>query len=145
LDTLEYNRARQGYVVSREKDGLHVLTMACKMKPDLIILDVMLPGMDVFEVISDGSAIPVLAFRLEDDVDAYTVFHISDELRRHGWQVPAYTMPDDATDVAVLRIVVREGFDMDLADALIADLAAVVKHLEEFPPAHSSSDTGFAH
>ena len=28
-----------------------------------------------------------------------------------GWQVPAYTMPADATDVAVLRIVVREGHD----------------------------------
>jgi glutamate decarboxylase len=99
----------------------------------------------VFEVVSDGSAIPVLAFRLQDDVDKYTVFHISDELRKHGWQVPAYTMPEDATDVAVLRVVVREGFDMDLADALIADLGHVVEHLEQFPPVHPEPKSGFAH
>jgi len=102
-------------------------------------------SMGPFEVVSEGSAIPVLAFKLRDDVDAYTVFHLSDQLRTHGWQVPAYTMPEDATDVAVLRIVVREGFDMDLADALLADLAAAVSHLEEFPPSNPDPQGGFAH
>ena len=71
----------------------------------------------VFEVISDGSAIPVVAFKLVDGVK-YTVFDISALLRGFGWQVPAYTMPDDATDIAVLRIVVREGFSANLARAL---------------------------
>jgi glutamate decarboxylase len=101
--------------------------------------------MGPFEVVSDGSAIPVLAFKLRDDIDAYTVFHVSDELRRHGWQVPAYTMPENATDVAVLRIVVREGFDMDLTDALLADLRDTVKHLESFPPPHPEPKSGFKH
>jgi glutamate decarboxylase len=101
--------------------------------------------MGPFEVLSDGSAIPVLAFRLRDEIDSYTVFHVSDELRRHGWQVPAYTMPENATDVAVLRIVVREGFDMDLTDALLADLQATVNHLESFPPPHPEPKSGFKH
>jgi glutamate decarboxylase len=101
--------------------------------------------MGPFEVVSDGSAIPVLAFKLRDDVDSYTVFHVSDELRRHGWQVPAYTMPENATDVAVLRVVVREGFDMDLADALIADLTKTVEHLESYPPPHPEPKSGFKH
>jgi glutamate decarboxylase len=101
--------------------------------------------MDVFEIVSDGSAIPVLAFKLRDDVSAYTVFHVSDELRRHGWQVPAYTMPANATDVAVLRMVVREGFDMDLADALVTDLKQTVEHLETFPPSHPEPKSGFKH
>jgi glutamate decarboxylase len=102
-------------------------------------------GMGPFEVVSDGSAIPVLAFKLRDDVDSYTVFHVSDELRRHGWQVPAYTMPENATDVAVLRVVVREGFDMDLADALITDLSKTVEHLETYPPPHPEPQSGFKH
>lgn len=101
--------------------------------------------MGPFEVVSDGSAIPVLAFKLKDEVDQYTAFHVSDHLRTNGWQVPAYTMPENATDVAVLRIVVREGFDMDLADSLLHDLGRSVAHLEEFPPLHPKPASGFAH
>jgi glutamate decarboxylase len=87
-----------------------------------------------FEVISDGSAIPVVAFRLAGDF-GYTEFDVSAGLRTYGWQVPAYTMPEDATDVSVLRVVVREGFSADLARALRDDLASVVKHMDEMKPA----------
>jgi glutamate decarboxylase len=99
---------------------------------------------DPFEVISDGSAIPVLAFTVPDDA-GFTVFHVSDQLRTWGWQVPAYTMPADATDVAVLRIVVREGFSLDLADSLLAKLREAVDHLREFPPGAEKPPAGFSH
>ena len=72
------------------------------------------------EIISDGSAIPVVSFRLARD-RGYTEFDVSHELRGFGWQVPAYTMPDNATNVSVLRIVVREGLSADLARALHDD------------------------
>ncbi len=101
-------------------------------------------AMGPFEVVSDGTAIPVLAFKVKDP-DLYTVFHVSDQLRMAGWQVPAYTMPADATDVAVLRIVVREGFGMDLADGLIAELEKTVAHLTAHPPAHAPAADGFSH
>jgi glutamate decarboxylase len=101
--------------------------------------------MGPFEILSDGSAIPVLSFRIKDEKTPYTVFHVSDHLRTTGWQVPAYTMPEAATDLAVLRIVVREGFDMDLADSLLEDLAKAVAHLEEFPPTRPKPESGFAH
>jgi glutamate decarboxylase len=96
-----------------------------------------------FEIVSDGSAIPVLAFRMVDD-SPFSVFHVSEKLREGGWQVPAYTMPADATDVAVLRIVVREGFDMDLADGLLEDLETAVAHLRQYPPTHEAGG-GFSH
>jgi glutamate decarboxylase len=100
--------------------------------------------MDEFVVISDGTAIPVVAFTVSDP-SKYTVFHVSDQLRTSGWQVPAYTMPPDATDVAVLRIVVREGFSMDLAASLLDELRDAVAHLEAFPPAHPAEAAGFSH
>lgn len=50
--------------------------------------------------------------------------------RSYGWQVPAYTMPDGAADVSVLRVVVREGFSADLARSLWEDLRAVLNHLD---------------
>ena len=99
---------------------------------------------DDFEVISDGTAIPVLAFKMVDG-SPFTVFHVSDQLRTSGWQVPAYTMPDDATDVAVLRIVVREGFSMDLADSLLDELRKAVAHLHAFPPSQPPPAAGFSH
>jgi len=100
--------------------------------------------MGPFEVVSDGSAIPVLAFKVKDP-SRFTVFHISDQLRTGGWQVPAYTMPENATDVAVLRIVVREGLGRDLAAALLEALQAAVTHLDEFPPARPAPKPGFSH
>jgi glutamate decarboxylase len=101
-------------------------------------------AMGPFEVVSDGTSIPVVAFKMKDEVP-YTVFHVSDELRKGGWQVPAYTMPEDATNVAVLRVVVREGFGMDLAGRLMGALEAAVNHLEQFPTEHESAGGGFAH
>ena len=71
-------------------------------------------------MITDGSAIPVVSFRLAGDF-GYTEFDVSHALRAYGWQVPAYTMPEDATDIAVLRVVVREGFSADMARALRDD------------------------
>ena len=88
--------------------------------------------MGPFELLSDGSEIPVFAFRLRGELP-YNVFGLSDRLRERGWQVPAYTMPADATDIAVLRVVVREGFSRDLAGMLLEDLEKAVNHLAQNP------------
>jgi DNA-binding response OmpR family regulator len=50
LETLEYNLARQGYQVYVAADGLAALDIAREQRPDVVILDVMLPGIDGFEV-----------------------------------------------------------------------------------------------
>ncbi|WP_063054966.1 glutamate decarboxylase [Nocardia salmonicida] len=86
-----------------------------------------------FEVITDGSAIPVISFRLSGN-PGYTEFDVSEALRAYGWQVPAYTMPDNATDIAVLRIVVREGFSADMARALSDDMTTALGHLDALKP-----------
>jgi DNA-binding response OmpR family regulator len=49
-ETLVYNLTRQGYEVSATENGRTALKLAREKKPDLILLDVMLPGMDGFEV-----------------------------------------------------------------------------------------------
>ena len=50
LDTLEYNLNRQGYEVYTAADGLAALEVARQQSPDVIVLDVMLPGIDGIEV-----------------------------------------------------------------------------------------------
>ena len=97
-----------------------------------------------FEVISDGSAIPVVAFKLSGDF-GYTEFDVSAQLRAYGWQVPAYTMPEGAEDVTVLRVVVREGFSGDLARSLCEDLNAVLTHLDAIKPDGHFTQEHFSH
>jgi len=50
LDVLQYNMANEGYKVLTALDGAVALELAEREKPDLIILDIMLPGLDGFEV-----------------------------------------------------------------------------------------------
>jgi len=85
--------------------------------------------MGPFKLISRGDTIPVFAFALKDS-SRYSVFDLSDKLREQGWQVPAYTMPPKVEDLAVLRVVVREGFSRDLADMLLADLKKAVAYYD---------------
>jgi glutamate decarboxylase len=55
-------------------------------------------------------------------------------------------MPDNATNVTVLRVVVREGFSADLARALKDDVLTVLKGLDELQPnGHFDSVRPFAH
>ncbi len=82
-------------------------------------------AMGPFELLTDGSDLPVFAFKLRDDSDGtagYSVFDLSERLRMRGWLVPAYTFPENLQDVAVIRIVVRNGFSSDLADLLLDDI-----------------------
>ena len=97
-----------------------------------------------FDVITDGSQIPVVAFKLSGDF-GYTEFDVSAALRSYGWQVPAYTMPEGAEDISVLRVVVREGFSADLARSLWEDLHAVLDHLDAIQPEGHFTQEHFAH
>ena len=44
MGTLAYNLSRSGFGVSRATSGADALRMARKLRPDLILLDIMLPG-----------------------------------------------------------------------------------------------------
>jgi glutamate decarboxylase len=100
--------------------------------------------MGPFELLTKGDELPVFAFKLKDDVANFTVFDVSAALRERGWQVPAYTFPKDREDLAALRIVVRRGFTMDVADMLLRDLRTKVKHLEKLPAPLYDKDPGGA-
>jgi DNA-binding response OmpR family regulator len=49
-ETLAYNLKKEGYAVETVGDGRSALEAARRLKPDLIVLDIMLPEMDGFEV-----------------------------------------------------------------------------------------------
>nr|XP_017239550.1 PREDICTED: glutamate decarboxylase-like [Daucus carota subsp. sativus] len=92
-----------------------------------------LEKMGRFEIISKDVGVPLVAFSLKNS-SKHTVFEISESLRRYGWIVPAYTMPPDAEEVAVLRAVIREDFSRSLAERLTSDIEKVLKQIEALPP-----------
>lgn len=73
LEMLEYNLLRQGYKVEKTDNGRSALKIARSSSPDLILLDVMLPGMDGFEVcriLRREMSVPILMLTARaDEVD----------------------------------------------------------------------------
>lgn len=70
LETLAYNLKKQGYEVETAEDGLAALELVRSTRPDLIILDIMLPSIDGFEVcreIRKDMNTPVLMLTARDD------------------------------------------------------------------------------
>jgi glutamate decarboxylase len=103
-------------------------------------------AMGPYRTITDGSELPVFAFALKPEVTDYTVFDVSARLRERGWLVPAYTFPENRTDLAALRVVVKRGFSHDVADLLVADLKRQLPRLEKQPhPLHEGTATSFHH
>lgn len=72
-DILTFTFSKEGYKTLSALDGVKGLEMALSEKPDIILLDVMLPGMDGFEVcrkIRDKSDVPIIMLTArEDEVD----------------------------------------------------------------------------
>ncbi len=69
-ETLAYNLSKQGYTVETVGDGAAALDLARQSHPDLIILDIMLPGMDGFEVcrvLRQEMSTPILMLTARDD------------------------------------------------------------------------------
>ena len=102
-----------------------------------------------YNLISEGRDLPVFAFALKPEVENYTVFDVSDRLRQFGWLVPAYTFPENRQDLSVLRIVIRAGMTMEMANHLLGDLHQVTEFLESLdapmPSAEKEKRTAFAH
>jgi len=69
-DLLRYNLSREGFAVVTAAQGNIGLELIRREKPDAVVMDVMLPGMDGFEitrVLRRESAVPVLMLTARSD------------------------------------------------------------------------------
>lgn len=60
-ELLKYNLASAGYDVAAAEDGNSALNLAAAFKPDIVLLDLMMPGMDGLEVCRHLKADPALS------------------------------------------------------------------------------------
>ena len=70
LETLVYNLKRQGYLVESSSDGQSAVQIAHQSHPDLIVLDIMLPELDGFEVcriVRKEMNVPIIMLTARDE------------------------------------------------------------------------------
>jgi glutamate decarboxylase len=127
------------------REGFRLVQQTCQ---DVAVhISRTLGAMPQFEVISEGRELPVVTVSLSSEVTKYDVFDVSRKLRERGWLVPAYTMPPKRDDLAVLRIVVRNGFSHDMAELFLRDVRAAIDWLDNLAAAmpHENQPRGFHH
>ncbi len=139
-----YNFLRLG------RDGYRRVHAACYDTGRMLAAEI--PKLGPFELLcaSDpATGIPTVTWRITDGTDpGYTLFDLADRLRTKGWQVPAYTLTGDASDIAVQRILVRQGVTRDLASILLDDMREAVEHFSRHPtavPMTQQESGGFNH
>lgn len=69
-DMLEEVLLREGYAVSRAYSGTEALLVLSARRPDLILLDLMLPGLSGEELLPKISGIPVIVVSAKVDIDS---------------------------------------------------------------------------
>ena len=93
LHTLQYNLNQEGYATLTAADGEAGLRMATRMSPDLVILDVMLPGLDGFEacrILRRQSETPVIMLTARgEEVDRLRGLEHADD-----YVVKPFSMPE---------------------------------------------------
>lgn len=68
-NVLEETLSKEGYKISRAYSGTEALLVLSQSKPDLILLDLMLPGLNGEEVLPNIKGIPVIVISAKVDVD----------------------------------------------------------------------------
>ena len=69
-ETVAYSLGKDGYEVLSAEDGYAALETARREQPDLLLLDVMLPGLDGFEVcriLRKETSVPILMLTARSD------------------------------------------------------------------------------
>lgn len=98
-----------------------------------------------FDFICTGNPkrdIPAVCFSMKPGYNpGYTLYELSDRLRMRGWQVPAFSLPANVQDIVVMRVMVRQGFAMDMAAMLIGDMKRSMDFLKQYAPAKHAGES----
>jgi glutamate decarboxylase len=106
----------------------------------------------IFEVLYRGNpkeGIPAVTWKLKKDAKVnFNLYDFADRLRSRGWQVPAYSLPANAEDVVVQRVLVRRGVSKDLIALLVKDIERTLEYFKTHKVVDNltaAEGTAFAH
>jgi glutamate decarboxylase len=92
-----------------------------------------LAQMGPFEIIHDSkSGIPGVCWKLKDaSKQKWDLYDLSDELRKRGWTIPAYSLPPNLEDLVIQRIVIRYGFPEEMSQFLLEEMESAIAVLNK--------------
>ncbi|MDO8715238.1 MAG: response regulator transcription factor [Dehalococcoidales bacterium] len=142
LDTIKYNLHKEGYEVVTAADGAKALETARAEKPDLIILDVMLPevsGLEVCRILRKETTTPILMLTarveetdkivgLETGADDYMTkpFSLRELIARVRAMLRRTKMAENKTEVKAETMTIGD-IKIDVARHLVFKGAATVE------------------
>ncbi len=134
-----YNFLRLGF------DGYKRINNACFNTTKFIAEEI--KKLKIFDIISDGTnGIPAVSWQLKKSAKVnFTLYDLADRLRINGWLSPAYSMPENATEIVVMRVLVKHGFSKDLATMYINNLKSALEYFKKHPVRNSLQSGGFNH
>ena len=88
----------------------------------------------MFELVNNLE-LPIITFRFKNAAD-FTPFQLAQKLREKGWMLPAYNLPENASNITVMRVIVRETFSRDIAETFYSDLIKAYQMLNEKKKEH---------
>jgi glutamate decarboxylase len=100
-----------------------------KMMANAHYLSDKIAKLNYFDILNDAKHIPVVTFKLHGK-EVFDLFDLSYRLRERGWIVPAYSLPKNAEDTTIMRVVVRENFTADMVDLFVSDVENAFKTLK---------------
>ena len=123
---VRYGRPGYAYIMRAMQENARVLTEKLR-------------ELGMFEIIGeDQEQLPLVAFRLAEP-QGYDEFDIAWQLSaERGWMVPAYSLPPDATDVTIMRALVKQTMSREHVDTLARDIAEACETLARKGGAHES-------
>lgn len=132
------------------KEGYRKIHMNCYKTAQYLAKEIGKTGL--FQVLYNGDenkGIPALSWTLKEDQNVnFNLYDFADKLRGRGWQIPAYSLPKDAEDIVIQRIIVRQGFGLDMAELLIKDIKHTIEYFKTHrveTPLTASEAGGFNH
>jgi glutamate decarboxylase len=85
---------------------------------------------DELEVLRSGELTPSVIVKLKSE-ERFNAADLVAALAQHGWIIPAFSLPANAEKVNVMRLNVKEGFNGELADRLLADFRQALDKLSQ--------------
>ena len=88
--------------------------------------------MGIFEMYEEAVECPILCWSLKEEAGKkWNLYDLDDRLRMHGWQIPAYPLPEGMEDVTCQRIVCRADLSMAMANKFLKDMRAEIENLDK--------------
>ncbi len=101
---------------------------AIKQQLTAAFYDLKANGVRIFDIVDDPFSLPmvVLALTRQAKRMGLDLSVLAWEMKQHGWSIPAYPLPEPYENEMIIRMVLKVGFNIGMAEKLVEDMAKSV-------------------